>query len=63
MPILTLILILAAIGLVLYLVNTYVPMQETIKKLLNAAAIIGTVIWLLNVFGVLSGLSNIHVGR
>jgi len=63
MPIITLIIILAVIGLLLYLVNAYIPMQETIKKILNGVVIIGTVLWLLQVFGVLSGLSNIHVGR
>ena len=63
MPIITLIIILAVIGLLLYLVNCYIPMQETIKKILNAVVIIGTVLWLLNVFGVLSGLNGIHVGR
>lgn len=63
MPIITLIIILAVIGLLLYLVNTYIPMQEGIKKILNAVVIIGTVLWLLNVFGVLSGLNGIHVGR
>ena len=59
MPIITLIIILAVIGLLLYLVNAYIPMQETIKKILNGVVIIGTVLWLLQVFGVLSGLSNI----
>jgi hypothetical protein len=57
------IIILALIGLALWAINTYVPMQPTIKKILNIAVIVLVVLWLLNVFGLLSNfgdISNIH---
>jgi hypothetical protein len=63
MPIIQLIIILAVIGLLLWLVNVYVPMQATIKNILNGVVIIATVLWLLSVFGVLGSLSTIHVGH
>ena len=63
MPIIQLIVILAVIGVVLWLVNAYIPMQDTIKKILNVAVAIAVVIWLLNVFGLLSGMGNIRVGH
>ncbi len=62
MPILNLIIILVVVGVVLWLINNYIPMQSTIKSILNAVVIIVVVIWLLNVFGVIASLSGIHVG-
>jgi hypothetical protein len=61
MPILTVIIVLIVIGVVLWLVNTYIPMQRTIKNLLNAVVVIVVVIWLLRVFGVWGSLQNLHV--
>lgn len=54
MPIVSFIVILAVIGLLLWLVNTYIPMDGKIKNILNVVAIILVVIWVLNVFGVFS---------
>lgn len=62
MPVIQLIVILAVIGLLLYLVNQYVPMDDKIKRILNVVVLIAVVIWLLNVFGLLSGLSSMRVG-
>ena len=47
--------ILVVIGVLLWLVNTYIPMDATIKKIINIVAIILVVLWLLSVFGVLGG--------
>jgi hypothetical protein len=47
----------------LWLVNTYIPMQSTIKSILNAVVVIVVVLWLLNVFGVLHSLTNVRVGN
>jgi hypothetical protein len=55
-------LVLVVVGVLLWLVNSFIPMQGTIKSLLNAVVVIATVLWLLNVFGVLHSLSRIHVG-
>ena len=53
MPLVNLVLILVAFGVVLWLVNTYVPMDGKIKGILNAVVVIGVVIWLLQVFGLM----------
>jgi hypothetical protein len=63
MPLLTIVLVLVVVGVLLWLINTYVPMQGTIKSILNAVVVIAVVIWLLQAFGVLGSLSGIHVGR
>ena len=62
MPVINLIIILAVIGVLLWLVNTYIPMDGTIKKILNVVVIIAVVLWLLNVFGILGGLSTTTIG-
>jgi len=63
MPLLTIVLVLIVVGVLLWLVNTYIPMQGTIKGLLNAVVVIAVVIWLLQIFGLVDSLSGIHVGR
>jgi hypothetical protein len=60
MPILTIIIVLIVVGVLLWLVNTYIPMQRTVKNILNAVVVIILVIWLLRVFGVLGTLQNLH---
>ena len=62
MPLLQVVIILIVVGVGLWLVNSYIPMQATIKKILNAVVVIAVVLWLLNVFGLLDSLLNIHVG-
>ncbi|GAB1452426.1 hypothetical protein MASR2M47_24820 [Draconibacterium sp.] len=61
MPILTIIIVILVVGVILWLINSYVPMQSTIKGILNAVVVIILVIWLLKVFGVLSSLQNLTV--
>jgi hypothetical protein len=63
MPLLQILLVLVVVGVLLWLINSYIPMQSTIKSILNAVVIICVVLWLLSVFGVLGSLSNIHVGK
>ena len=62
MPLIQLVIILVVVGVVLWLINSYIPMQSTIKKILNAVIIIAVVIWLLSVFGVIGNLSSIRIG-
>ena len=62
MPILSLIIILVVIGVIMWLVNTYIPMQPTIKKVLNIVVIIAVIVWLLSVFGVIGSISSLRVG-
>ena len=61
MPLLTVIIVLIVVGVLLWLINNYIPMQRTVKRLLNAVVVIILVIWLLKAFGVLSSLQNINI--
>ncbi len=61
MPILTILIVILAVGVILWLVNSFIPMQRTVKGILNAVVIIILVIWLLKVFGVLDTLQNVSI--
>ena len=63
MPLINLILILVAVGVILYLINNYIPMDRKIKSILNLVVVIGVIIWLLSVFGVIGSLSGFRVGK
>jgi len=63
MPIFTLIFILVVIGVIMWAVNTYIPMQPTIKKILNIAVVVLVVLWLASVFGLIPSGANIRVGK
>jgi hypothetical protein len=62
MPLLQILVVLVVVGVLLWLVNSFLPMQRTIKSLLNAVVVIATVLWLLNIFGFFHSISRIHVG-
>jgi hypothetical protein len=62
MPLLQILLTLIVVGVLLWLVNRFVPMAGSIKSILNAVVVIGVVLWLLNVFGLFHSLSRIRVG-
>jgi len=61
MPLLQLLATLVVIGVLLWLVNL-IPMQGTIKSILNAVVVIVVVLWLLNIFGLFHSFSHIRVG-
>ncbi|MGB6198371.1 MAG: Thivi_2564 family membrane protein [Candidatus Acidiferrales bacterium] len=61
MPLLQVLMILVVVGVLLWLVNNYIPMQGTIKSILNAVVVIVVVLWLLDIFGFLHSLSRMHV--
>jgi hypothetical protein len=63
MPLVHLVEVLVVVGVVLWLVNRFIPMQRTIKSILNAVVVIAVVLWLLNVTGLLHSFTNIRVGR
>ena len=63
MPLVQVLVVLIVVGVLLWLVNSFIPMASSIKSILNAVVVIFVVLWLLNVFGVLHSLSRIHVGR
>ncbi len=62
MPLVHIVLVLVVVGVLLWLVNSFIPMQSSIKKILNAIVVIAVVLWLLNIFGLFSSLSQIRVG-
>jgi hypothetical protein len=62
MPVINLVITLAVIGLLMWLVNTYLPMADPYKKILNIVVIVATVLWLLQVFGIWGGLSTYRIG-
>jgi len=62
MPLIQMVVVLIAVGVLLWLVNTYIPMAGSIKSILNAVVVIVVVLWLLRVFGILGSLSSIRIG-
>jgi hypothetical protein len=62
MPVIQLLEVLIVVGVLLWLVNRYIPMQGTIKSILNGVVVIAVVLWLLNVFGLIHNLTNLRVG-
>ena len=63
MPLIHVVVVLIVVGVLLWLVNSYIPMAGSIKTILNAVVVIAVVIWLLTVFGLMAELSNIRVGK
>jgi len=63
MPLLQIVVVLIVVGLLLWLVNSFIPMQGSIKSILNVVVVIAVILWLLNVFGIFHSLSGIHIGR
>ncbi|MFZ1133679.1 MAG: Thivi_2564 family membrane protein [Candidatus Korobacteraceae bacterium] len=62
MPLIQVLIVLIVVGVLLWLVNTYIPMQGAIKSILNGVVVIVVVLWLLNVFGLLGAVTNLRVG-
>jgi hypothetical protein len=63
MPLIHVVIVLVVVGVILYLINAYIPMAGSIKMILNAVVIIGVVLWLLTVFGLIGELSTIRIGK
>ena len=61
MPLITLVVTLVVVGVGLWLINNYIPMDGKIKTILNVVVVIVVVLWLLSVFGVLGSLSGLRV--
>ncbi|MGA2069950.1 MAG: Thivi_2564 family membrane protein [Sedimentisphaerales bacterium] len=61
MSLVTLVITLIVVGVLLWLVNTYIPMDAKIKKIINVVVVIVVIIWLLRVFGVWGNIENINV--
>ncbi|RCX32731.1 Thivi_2564 family membrane protein [Thioalbus denitrificans] len=63
MSLISLVIVLIVVGVLLWLVNAYIPMDRKIKNILNIVVLIVVVLWLLQVFGVLGSLDSIRIGR
>ena len=63
MSLLSLIVVLIVVGVLLWLVNAYIPMDAKIKNILNIVVVIAVVLWLLQAFGLLDSINDVHVGR
>jgi hypothetical protein len=63
MPLIHLVLVLVVVGVVLWVINNYIPMQSTIKQILNAVVVIAVILWLLSVFGLIGDISKIRIGK
>jgi hypothetical protein len=61
MSLLNLLLVLIVVGVILYLINNYIPMDRKIKSILNIVVVIVLIVWLLKVFGIFGYLGNFHV--
>jgi hypothetical protein len=63
MPLINVVVVLVVVGVILWLINSYIPMAGSIKMILNAVVVIAVVLWLLSVFGLMGELSKIRVGN
>jgi hypothetical protein len=63
MPLIQLVIVLVVVGVVLWVINSYIPMQSTIKRILNVVVVIAVIVWLLSVFGLIGDLRTIRVGK
>lgn len=63
MDLIQFVIVLIVVGVLLWAVNNYIPMDGKIKQILNIVVVIAVIVWVLNVFGVFGSLSGIRVGR
>jgi hypothetical protein len=61
-PLIQVVMVLIVVGVVLWLINRFIPMHGTIKSILNGVVVIAVVLWLPNIFGVLNYFSHVRVG-
>ena len=61
MPLITVVFVLIVVGVLLWLINTYIPMDRKIKNILNIVVVVVVVIWLLQAFGLMGSLSKFKV--
>jgi chromate transport protein ChrA len=63
MPLTTVLITIVAAGVLLWLVNRFIPMQGQIKSILNGLVVIVLVLWIANLYGLFQHLNQFHVGR
>jgi len=63
MDLVSLVVVLVVVGVLLWLVNNYIPMDSKIKQILNIVVVVAVVVWLLNVLGLMGSIRGVRVGR
>jgi hypothetical protein len=63
MPLMNVLITLIVVGVLLWLVNSYIPMDGKIKRILNVVVVIAVVLWLLNAFGLIGNINSLRAGR
>ncbi len=63
MPLMQLLITLIVVGVILWAINNYIPMDGKIKGILNIVVVVVVVLWLLQVFGLLGSMNNMHIGN
>lgn len=63
MPLIQIVITLVIVGVLMWLVNRFIPMQSTIRGILNGLVTILVVLWLVNVFGLMHYITRYHVGH
>ena len=63
MPLINLVVVLIVIGVVLYLINNYIPMASSIKTILNVVVVVTVCIWVLQAVGLWAGISSYRLVR
>lgn len=61
MSLITICVVLIVVGVLLWVVNTAIPMDANIKKVLNVVVLLVVVLWLLQVFGLIGPIGNVRI--
>jgi hypothetical protein len=63
MTLIDIVVVLVVVGLILWLINTYIPMAGGIKSLFNVVVFVVVLIWVLQVFGLIGPINGVHIPR
>ena len=63
MPLIQVVVALIVVGVLLWLINQYIPMAGSIKTIVNVVVGVAVVLWLLNLFGIITNFPHINLGR
>lgn len=59
MPLVTIVIILVIVGVILGLINRFIPMPQSIKTIINVVVVLAVIVWLLQIFGIIQGLDKV----
>lgn len=62
MPLVSVVIVLVIVGVILYLINSYIPMASSIKSILNIVVVVAVCVWLLKVAGLWTSITNFQIG-